>query len=245
MSTRKPRRARPLAAALLCGLLAVALTALPARAASVGYWKLYVSIDYQSEGTAVDSRCFTNASHDALTTLKATATEKLSIRTLSPGLVEMRRAANGKPLVRERRGAAPMRLSATVERSSGLDGIEPAGCDGRPPSAKQDCGSQTLRTGISLSPYGDGNHWVGFWASPQQLPVFANCPLTGAQSQLPPPVPLDLIAVASQLTSKTTPLLPFRDRDLTTNAPLSIDGNVTSFGHGTLGYSVRLVRATP
>ncbi|HET7443643.1 MAG TPA: hypothetical protein VFJ57_03200 [Solirubrobacterales bacterium] len=229
------RRLAPLALALAAGLVAA-----PAAGARDADWKLTLTVDYSSTGTATDSHCFPDPAQIAPSPLSASATRKVTIRTVRPLFVEMYEAPNGVPatITSSFDPAARMKLAET--RDSGLDTSgSPFGCNGGG-ATKTDCGTKSRTTGVYINPLGAVHHWRGFTLELEsEAPPFSRCGLAGAQQELPDPVLIDVKATPGQLTG-SAPQLVFRGSP--TSRASDRDESTTSSATGKLTYTVKLVR---
>lgn len=225
----------PLALASVVGLIAA-----PAASARDADWKLFLTVDYSSTGTATDSHCFPDPAQIGPSPLSASATRKVTIRTVRPLFVEMYEAPNGVPatITSSFDPAARMQLAET--RDSGLDTSgSPFGCnDGTVP--KPDCGTKSRTTGVYINPLGSIHHWRGFTLELEsEAPSFSRCGLAGAQQELPDPVQIEIKASPGQLTG-TAPKLVFRGAP--TSRASDRHESTTSSATGKLSYTVKLVR---
>ncbi|HUB98431.1 MAG TPA: hypothetical protein VMS11_01255 [Solirubrobacterales bacterium] len=230
------RRLVPFALALAVGLVAA-----PAAGARDADWKLTLTVDYSSTGTATDSHCFPDPAQIAPSPLSASATREVTIRTIRPLFVEMYEAPNGVPatITSSFDPAARMKLAET--RDSGLDTSgSPLGCHGGGTAPTTDCGTKSRTTGVYINPLGNIHHWRGFTLELEsEAPPFSRCGLAGAQQELPDPLQIDVKATPGQLTG-TAPKLVFRD----SVTPRASDRHETTISSATgkLTYTVKLVR---
>ncbi len=234
----------------ICGALAVtsliaSLAAPSAGASPTGYWKLFVTIDLSSEGTATNDHCFPDPTQVKPSPMTATASEKVTVRTVRPTVVDAHEAPNGVPVFGEYVFGQSFRANVTATRSSGLDGGgEPLDCGGGPPDRRPRCGTKSLRSGLYVNPLGGIHSWKGFVVELQETPLgsFPNCQVTEAQSDLPDPFTIEVRAAPRKLTGHS-PKLVFRGkRKLKASGR---DGNTESTATGTLSYTVKLVRTNP
>lgn len=238
-------RALMLGGALAAASLIAVLAAAPAGASPTGYWKLFVTIDFSSEGTATDDHCFPDPSQVRPSTMTATASEKVRVRTARPTVVDAHEAPNGVPVFGEYVFGQAFRAKVTTTRSSGLDGGgEPLDCGGGPPDRRPSCGTKSLTSGLYVNPLGGIHSWKGFVVELQETPAgsFPDCQVTAAQNELPEPFTLEIRAAPRKLTGRS-PKLVFRGkRKLKATGR---DGNTESTATGTLSYTVKLVHTNP
>jgi hypothetical protein len=137
-----PITLRLLAAAV--AVLAVAAT----PAAAVTTYRATISGTYTTTGTVTSDRCEAGP-------LTGDASETARFRTTRPAKVFVQRLASSYPAVALVDDHRPLRATATVTRTSGLDrGDTPRGCDA-PPKA-QDCGTRTLAFDVGFGTRGGG-----------------------------------------------------------------------------------------
>ena len=237
---------------VLIGLLSLvwtssAMAISTAPPSPTGYWKIFVSMDYESTGTVTNSMCFPDVNQTAPSTLTAEARETIKVRTARPTLIEMRVAGNGAPVVGDWQFAPSFKFQITHTRESDLEGSSPKGCFDNSDlnyKPRYDCGTLKERTGLFIGPLGGINRWRGFDVQPQELPNFESCSLTPAQAKLP----LDLEAVLkdkpSRLVSRKIPKLVYRGKKTFKGGPVK-EGDTTSSATGSFSYKVTLIKGHP
>lgn len=243
---------RMVGAVLLAGLLGLVWTssAMPISTAppsATGYWKLFVSMDYESTGTVTSTQCYPSREQEAPSTLTAEAHETIRVRTARPTLIETHVAPNGIPVVQDWLYAAPFRFQITTTRESGLEGSDPKGCFDNSSlnyKPRYDCGTQKELTGLYVSPVGKIKHWEGFDVEPQEFPFFESCPLTDAQGKLPVDFELVVKDKPSRLLSRKIPKLVYKGRRSFRSGPVK-EGDATSGATGSFSYEVTLVKGNP
>ncbi len=245
-------KAKVAGAGLLVGLLGLvsassAMAVSTAPPSATGYWKIFVSMDYESTGTVTNPMCFPDENQTAPTTMSGEARETIRVRTARPTLIETHVAPNGVPVVGDWLYAPSFRFQITRTRESELEGSSPKGCfdDSRLNyKPRYDCGTLKERTGLFISPVGRIKHWQGFDVQPQELPSFESCSLTAAQGKLP----LDLEVVVkdkpSRLLSRKIPKLVYRGKKTFKSGPVK-EGDTTSSATGSFSYKVTLVKGYP
>lgn len=237
---------------LLVGLLglvwassAVAIATAPPS--PTGYWKIFVSMDYESTGTVTSSMCFPDVDQAAPSTLTAEARETIKVRTARPTLVEMRVAGNGAPVVGDWLYAKPFRFQITSTRDSGLEGNQPKGCYDNSDlnyKPRDDCGTQKELTGLFISPVGRIRHLEGFNVEPQEFPNFETCSLTDAQGKLPFDLDVVIKEKPARLLSRKIPKLVYRGKKTFKSGPVK-EGDATSSATGSFSYKVTLIKGYP
>jgi hypothetical protein len=234
--------------ACLLGLIwassAMAISTAPAS--PTGYWKIFVSMDYESRGTVTAAQCYPDESQTAPSTLTAEAREAVKVRTARPTVIETHVAPNGIPVVGDWVYSPAFRFQITSTRESGLEGNVPKGCydDSRLNyKPRYDCGTLKERAGLFISPVGRINHLEGFDVEPEDFPFFESCALTDAQGKLPDPFGVVVKEKPSRLLSRKIPRLVYKGRrSFKRNAT---EGDATSSATGSFSYEVTLVKTNP
>jgi hypothetical protein len=239
-------------AGLLMGLLglvwassAMAISTVPPS--PTGYWKVFVSMDYESTGTVTSSMCFPDADQTAPSTLTAEAHETIKVRTARPTLVEMRVAGNGAPVVGDWLFAQSFKFQITNMRASDLEGNLPKGCYDNSDlnyKPRYDCGTLKERTGLFIGPLGGIGRWRGFHLQPQEFPNFESCALTDAQGKLPHPFEVVIEEKPARLVSRKIPKLVYRGKKTFKSGPVK-EGDATSSATGSFSYKVTLIKGHP
>jgi hypothetical protein len=236
---------------LLVGLMGLLWTssamAASTAASPTGYWKIFVSMDWESTGTVTSTRCYPNREQEAPSTLTAEAHETIKVRTARPTLIETHVAPNGVPVVQDWLYAAPFRFQITSTRDSGLEGNQPKGCFDNSNlnyKPRYDCGVKKERTGFFISPVGRIRHWEGFGVEPQEFPSFESCSLTDAQEKLGAELEVVVKDKPSRLLSRKIPKLVYRGRKTFKSGPVREEDS-TSTATGTLSWKVTLVKGNP
>jgi hypothetical protein len=235
-----------IATAAATTLLALLLLAPSAGATSpTGFWKLYISIDFKSEGTAVNDHCFPDPEQPKPSPLTASASETATVRTARATTVEAHEAPNGVPVFGEETYSPAFRADVKVTRKSGLGGDgEPLECDGGPRDPKPACGTKTKRSGLYVSPLGGIHSWKGFTVELQETPLesFQYCQMTEAQNELADPFSLEIEVAPRKLLGHAPKLVFHGSKKLKASGR---DGNTRSTATGTMSYTVKLVRTNP
>lgn len=238
-------------AGLLVGLLGLAWTSSAMAISTVpasptGYWKLFVSMDYESTGTVTNSMCFPDVNQTEPSTLTAEARETIKVRTARPTIVEVHVHGSGIPIVGEQQFSPSFRAQITSTRKSGLEGSKPRGCyddSDLTYKPRYDCGTRKELTGLFIGPVGGINRLRGFDVQPQEFPSFENCPLVDAQGKLPYLFEVVLKDKPSRLLSRKIPKLVYKGRrSFKANAK---EGDDVSSATGSFSYKVTLVKANP
>ena len=229
-------RAVPLAVA------AALLVAAPAGATSIGQWKVFVTADYHSTGTETDAHCYPGQATSP-SSLTATATQHVTIRTAVPATVDMYEAPNGIGVVTDDAlgPAFKGRVAETRGGTVGAAGL-PAGCIGAEPNPKPDCGSRSLAVGAYFNPLGKIHGWEGFSFEPRETPrPFSTCGLTAAQGELPGGFEVDVKAPPRKLSGHAPKLVFHRTERFKASGR---DEGVPSTATAVLTWTVKLVRAS-
>lgn len=251
-------------AALLAAPPAGAIPQGTARPNPTGHWKLFVSIDYETEGTVTASNCerrLTPQEYEeqqerevatgvdetpAKFSLTASATQKASLRTVRPGTIEVHGRRHGADVFAQSTGAPPMKARTTVSGSAvGLgEGGEPAGCHpGEQPGSSQPFEPESSSGTVYVLPLSARGRLRGFTVEPEVEPWHGETsgpPGTPAQAKLPSRIVLELEATKKRLLSHSIPKLVFH-RTKHFEASANEGGSVSS-ATGSLTYTVKLVR---
>lgn len=234
--------------AVLVGILVLvgASSAASASASPTGYWKLFVTMDYESSGTVTNAMCFPNREQTAPSTLTAEARETIRVRTARPTVIETHVAPNGVPVVGDWIFSPPFRFQITSTRESELEGSNPRGCfdsSNLNYKPRYDCGTLKKRTGLFIGPVGRIDHFEGFDVEPQEFPTFQDCALTDAQGKLPDPFEVVVKDKPSRLLSRKIPRLVYKGRRSFKGS--ATEGDAVSSATGSFSYEVTLVKTNP
>jgi hypothetical protein len=232
---------------LMIGLLGLMWTGSAMAASPTGYWKLFVSMDYESTGTVTSTQCYPSREQEAPSTLTAEARETIKVRTARPTLIETHVAPNGVAVVQDWLYAAPFRFQITSTRDSDLEGNQPKGCFDNSNlnyKPRYDCGTKKERTGLFISPVGRIKHWEGFVVEPQEFPNFETCSLTDAQEKLPAELEVVVKDKPSRLLSRKIPKLVYRGKEIFKSGPVK-EGDSTSTATASFSYKVTLIKGNP
>jgi hypothetical protein len=237
---------------LLVGLLGLAWTSSAmaistAPPSPTGYWKIFVSMDYESTGTVTSTQCYPTREQEAPSTMTAEAQETIKVRTARPTLIETHVAPNGIPVVGDWLYAPAFRFQITSTREGALEGNQPRGCFHNSDltyKPRYDCGTKKERTGLFISPVGRINHWEGFDVEPQEFPSFETCSVTDAQEKLPVDLEVVVKDKPSRLLSRKIPKLVYRGKKTYKSGPVK-NGDSTSTATGSFSWKVTLIKGNP
>lgn len=250
MPNRRPQKRRaPLLAAALLGCATAALLGSASAAAistasasPTGYWKLFVAIDWRSQGTVTASDCEGQP-------MTASASQAISVRTVRPMTIEVHIAPNGVGVVQKELFSPAMRVKTSVSGVSGVDAYgDPVGCRPGPeePRPPRPCRTETDVQGVFLSPRGPIGHLRGFEVGAESSESWegeGGCPETRAQEKLPRDLSVEVRAAAKKLLSQRIPKLVFHKAQRF--KATAKEGNSVSSATGSLSYTVKLVRTAP
>jgi hypothetical protein len=236
----RPAPPAPFKTAFLTFLIAAIIALLVAGKADArdANWKLLVTIDYTSTATATDSYCFPHPDQSAPSTLTATVTRKVTLRTVKPTSIQMYQAPSGTPATI--RVGPPYKAQVTETRAPGLDTSgRPAGCFSIGPAPKYDCGTHLVRSGGYVSPLVRSGAWKGFTFESEQRPSFESCGVAPAEAELPDPYDaLELRASPAALTGHAPKLVFHRTRTFKASKN---SGSLRSSATAKFSYTVTLI----
>lgn len=230
----------------LSGLLWVsaAMAASTAPPSPTGYWKIFVSMDYESTATVTSTQCYPTREQEAPSTMTAEVKETIKVRTARPTLIETHVSPNGIGVVQDWLYAPPFRFQITSTRESGLEGGWPGGCSGSGEKPRGDCGTKKERTGFFISPVGRIRHWEGFDVEPQEFPEFGTCSLTDAHGKLGADLEVVVKDKPARLLSRKIQKLVYRGKKTFKSGPVREEDS-TSSATGSFSWKVTLIKGNP
>jgi hypothetical protein len=143
-----------------------------------------VSGTYTTHGQVTNSDCSPPPSYQTAT-LSGEATETATFKTTRRAVVVVQSRPHGHPSVTLLHTSKPIKGSASISRSSTLDGrTDPQGCSG---SHTHDCGTRALGLRIGMGSYSKGHTFglVPDLSGPAAKSPFEACPLTVGQASFP------------------------------------------------------------